>query len=614
MLTLSRICLTFGDRVLFDDITFSCNPTDKIGLVGRNGVGKSTLFKVIAGLIKPDSGTVSKSNDFAIEYLAQEIVLESQETVFNEAMRSFEPFIGYVHELEHLEQNITHSDNHELDLDRMQFLYDQLNHFDLYAAQEKTKTVLYGLGFNEQQINGSTDHLSVGWKMRLMLAKQLLHKADFYLFDEPTNHLDIVTKNWFLIFLQEMKQGFMLISHDQYFLKKAVSRIIELERGHARLYEGNFDQYLIQKEEYNRVLMSAHSRQEREIAQKQATIERFRASASKAKMAQSMIKQLARIERIEIEPPLPTITLKFPPVQKSAATVLTLKNISFGYNDRMLFDHINGEIMRGERVALIAPNGTGKSTLFNIIAGKLTPKTGSVTIGNNVTLGIFEQDQHKSLNPEHTIIEEIHSVPSTFTDGQLRGLLGSFLFPGDDVYKKIKVLSGGEKNRVAMVKLLAQQPNVMLLDEPTNHLDLYAQDILRQSLQAYDGTILFVSHDQTFVNTLANRILELTPHALHSYPGSYETYVHMSKNSLPLQTNHTAQPTTNKPKTDVVLSQTSIKQLESAIIKKEAERDKLYKKLESIEATSVEYTTICKQLQKIQDELTALNDEWNKVI
>ena len=374
--------------------------------------------------------------------------------------------------------------------------------FDVANAQAKTEQVLKGLGFTAAMFEQSVEQLSVGWKMRLVLAKLLLQNADFYLFDEPTNHLDLPTKEWFFEFLKDGNFGFLMVSHDRHYLEKACDYILALEHSKAVYFRGNLSAYLTMRENQQAVLQSAHARQQKELARKQATIERFRASASKARMAQSMIKQLEKIERIELEPMLPTISLNFPPTTRPGSVVLSLKNIEHAFDERVLFKNVQGTIARGERVALVAPNGMGKTTLFSLISGALPLTHGTVTFGTNVTTAVFEQDQMRALNPDHTVYEEVLAAAPAVAESTIRTFLGSFLFSGETVRKKISVLSGGERNRVAMVKVLLQKANFLLLDEPTNHLDLYAKDVLLQALKQYQGTILFVSTIRVFSNSV----------------------------------------------------------------------------------------------------------------
>ncbi len=531
IIILKEILLTYGERDLFDRISVDFQQDQKVGVVGRNGSGKSTLLKVITKQLSLDSGNVVINKQKQIAFFPQEMVLNSNKSVFDELFLVFEAYTKLEQEQQHIEvQLATKSCDTMHLLDRYQSILDTLSHFDRSDAEQRAVAVLQGLGFEKEKFCNSVNTLSVGWKMRLVLAKLLLQQADFYLFDEPTNHLDIVTKEWFFDFLKKAPFGYLLVTHDRYFLDNACDWIFELSRGNGVMYHGNYAAYLKQYEWQHAKLNSAYYQQQKEITRKKASIDRFRASASKAKMAKSMIKQLDKMELIKVEPPEPTVAFSFPSLKRSGRVVITLKDLSYHYDKKRLFQNVSCEIMRNQKVALVAPNGMGKSTLFDLIAGKLSLQTGTITFGHNVDFALFEQDQTKALDQHQTILEElINACPDTPTQ-TIRSFLGSFLFVGDDVYKKISMLSGGEKNRVAMIKVLLQNANFLLLDEPTNHLDLYAKSVLLQALQQYLGTILFVSHDHQFIQELATDIVELTPHGLHYYSGRYEEFLADKKN------------------------------------------------------------------------------------
>ena len=501
MIQVRNLNLLFGPRHLFSDISFSLGEYDKVGLVGLNGSGKSTLLKVIAGQQNIDSGTISIVRGKKVAYMPQEVVLLSDKSILDEAMTIFG----------------------EIELE------------DLSAKEAYTKKMLMGLGFSNQQMVGAVDELSVGWKMRLVLAKLLLQDADFYLFDEPTNHLDIFAKDWFISFLQESSFGFLLVCHEKFFLDALCDKILELENGLGTLYQGNYSFYERQKAAVIGRQQAAYVAQQKMIVQKKSTIERFRAKASKARMAQSMMKELDKIERLS--PPVALqqkIMFSFPPLQRAGRVVLTVENVKHAFDDKEIFKDVSFIIERGEKVALVAPNGVGKTTLFNLITGMYPLQSGAIELGYNVEHAIFHQDQNRSLTLSNTIWEEISQSVRGKTEQGIRKVLGSFLFSGDDAYKKIRVLSGGEKNRVAMVKVLLQNANFLLLDEPTNHLDIQSKEILLDALQKYPGTVLFVSHDHLFLNKLATCIIELTPNGTTRYQGNYDSYQYQKKlGSLP---------------------------------------------------------------------------------
>lgn len=525
MIQINDISLRYGDRKLFDSISCTFNDGQRIGVVGRNGAGKSTLLKALAGYTQLDEGSVSFSRGTTIAYMPQELVLVSEKPVFEETYSVFADMVVAMAEKEALEKSFEEAQATEEMLERYAELQEKLVDYDPSQCKALAERILKGLGFTAETFDKPVTELSVGWKMRIVLAKLLLQDADFYFFDEPTNHLDIVSKEWFYNFLRSSTFGFLLVSHDRYYLEKACTHIFEIEQGQGKLYSGNFSSYVEQKEQASTIKEAAYERQQREIKAKQATIDRFRASASKARMAQSMIKQLDKIELIELDHVLPQVKFTFRAVERAGQIVLSGKDLSKSFKGRVLFKNVSCLIERGEKVALIAPNGAGKTTLFNLISGSLEKDSGSVEFGHNVTYAVFEQDQLQSLSARKTILEEVLDSAPNVTEATVRTFLGSFLFSGDDVHKKISVLSGGERSRVAMVKVLLTRANFLLLDEPTNHLDLYAKEVLLQALQQYDGTVLMVCHDHDFIERLATRILELTPSALHSYKGTYESYL-----------------------------------------------------------------------------------------
>jgi ATP-binding cassette, subfamily F, member 3 len=625
MIQLHNIDLSFGERPIFQDISCVFNSKQRIGLIGRNGAGKSTLLKVIAGQHYCDNGKVTIERDKKLAYLAQEVILNSQKSVLDEAFSVFDYFLNLEAEYKLLEAQLTSgSDNAETILDRYLDIQEKLQSFDKSQALAQTHKILDGLGFTPVFKQQAVDTLSVGWKMRLVLAKLLLENADFYLFDEPTNHLDITTKEWFYEFLKSAPFGFLLVTHDRYFLDNACDYMFELERGNHTIYRGNFSTYVDQKEQQRIVTQGAYERQQKEITHKKNIIDRFRASATKAKMAQSMMKQLDKIELIEVEPPLPTIKLSFPPVTRSGSIVLNIKSVGYKFDQKQLFSSVNCEIERGEKVALIAPNGTGKTTLFNIIAGKYQLQAGTINFGHNVQHTIFEQDQTRVLKAKNTVLQEVLDACPTITEATIRGFLGSFLFSGDDVYKKIEQLSGGERNRVAMVKVLLQKANFLLLDEPTNHLDLYAKEILLQALQQYDGTLLLVSHDHDFLNKLSTRILELTPTGLHSYQGNYQEYLEQKKYASQATGVSSVRSQAEKQSTVIApapISQKQIQEIRKEVSQIESKISKLEKHIAEInnlfvdcEYGSSAYEKAMQKLTTAQEEHKQASVQWEKLI
>ncbi len=592
MIRINNGSLKYGSQILFDSINVAFLAEQRIGVLGRNGTGKSTLLKIIAGQGSFDEGTVSVDRHKKVGYMPQEMVLLSTKNVFQEALSTFE-----------------NTDD------------EYVSAYDEAMAVKKTEKILKGLGFTASMFEQPVEQLSVGWKMRLVLAKLLLEEADFYLFDEPTNHLDLPTQEWFFNFLREGRFGFLLVSHDRHYLEKACDYILALERNKAHFFKGNLSAYIKEYERQQEVTASAYQRQQKEIARKEATIARFRESASKARMAQSMIKQLEKIERIEIEPVLPTIKLSFPPTQRPGDVVLSLQKVQHAFDDKLLFKNAQGTIKRADRIALVAPNGTGKTTLFNLIIGKYSLQHGSIQQGHNVDYAVFEQDQMRALNPKNTVFEEILEAIPDVTEAMIRTFLGSFLFSGDTIHKKISVLSGGERNRVAMVKVLLQKANLLLLDEPTNHLDLYAKEVLEQALKQYQGTMLFVSHDHSFIQALATRIWELTPDGIHDYPGTYEWYLDFKKaregdsGSQPTaaeigQIQSSAVPLSAK---EQYVRTKEINSLESKIAKLEREIETVNQSFYALNYGTPEYDKAAAKLKEKQELLKELFTAWESL-
>lgn len=621
MITLSGLTLSFGQQKIFNKISFIINPHQRIGLVGPNGTGKSTLLKVISGMQPLDDGTVSINRHTKIAYLPQEVVLASPLSIEQETMAAFEKLASLQHESELLQKKADTQSLTPEDIEHMAHIYEELNTLDPDECKRQVHAMLIGLGFFPEQFDKPVAQLSVGWKMRIVLAKLLLKKADFYLFDEPTNHLDIIAKDWFISFLKQAPFGFMMVCHERYILDQLCTSILELELGTAHMYTGNYSSYEKQKEHNLALLHSAYEQQQREIAKTQATINRFRASASKAKMAQSMLKSLEKMERIEIPPSSKMLSFSFPACVQPGKIVLKLENISHTFGIKKLFDHVDCIIARGEKVALIAANGVGKTTLFNLIAHKLPLQHGTITFGHNVHWALFDQDQNAALNLQKTVFENIQDACSGITDQQIRSFLGAFLFSNDDIYKKVGVLSGGEKNRVGMVRTLLQKANLLLLDEPTNHLDIPSKAMLLRALQQFNGTILFVSHDHDFISKLATHILELTPHGIKSYPGTYEAYKYHKAQEAAQQQQTIApkmvQQTPIKNYKDNNAQQDQHKKAKSL----EKKIDFLEHEIKKIEASfahlnygTVEYKKAEEKLKEIKEQHQKLFNEWEKLL
>jgi ATP-binding cassette subfamily F protein 3 len=619
--------LQLGEHTIFRDLNATFQADQKIGLVGRNGAGKSTLLKIIAGLQDFTEGTLSLDKQKKIAYMPQELVMQSSKTVFQEVFSVFATFTNLDQRMKELEGELSaQTSDASASIEEYVRIQEQLAHFDKIKAERKTTEILQGLGFKLAAFDVLVSTLSVGWKMRVLLAQLLLKQADFYLFDEPTNHLDIVAKEWFFNFLKNGSFGYLLVTHDRYFLERACPAIFELELGRGTLYSGNLTFYLAQKEERRAQAIAKREKQDKEIAKKEEWAQKWGTKATKAKMAQNMLKQVERIkeELVAIEPLMPSIHLKFPETAQSGKIVLDVKNVHHSFDGKELFRNVSCEIARGEKVALIAPNGVGKTTLFELIQKKIVLQHGSVEFGHNVSTAFFEQDQTRILNPKLTVFEEVQAACPTISEQTVRSFLGSFLFSGDDVTKKIGVLSGGERNRIAMVKVLLKKANFLLLDEPTNHLDMYAQDILLQALQQYTGTIFLVCHDHDFIQKLATRIIELTPYGLHSYSGDYESYLYAKKhiqnqqaeknNKLEQKIAIIDQVTNEHSNKELFALRKQVAQLESKINKLEQEMKKLTQQFAELEYGSENYHKAEKRFKEAQNELDLRLSEWEELL
>jgi ATP-binding cassette subfamily F protein 3 len=517
MISLNNINLFFGADPLFEDVSFLINRTDRIGLTGRNGAGKTTLLKIIKGFVTPTSGQVSVPRDATIGYLPQEFHHTSQLSILEETQKAFEEVIKLQLKIEDINIQLATRDDYETDsyMDLITDLHETEDRFRIlggYEMEEKTEKILKGLGFTQEDLARSMSEFSGGWQMRVELAKILLQQPDLVLLDEPTNHLDIESIMWLEEFLVDYPGAIMMISHDRTFLDKITNRTIEITNGSIQDYKANYSKYLILRQERREKLGNAVKNQEKQIAQMERNIEKFRAKASKASFAQSLIKKLDKIERIEIDhEDVSSINIRFIDPPRSGKVVVNAENVSKTYGDKEVIKPMTFTVDAGEKIAFVGKNGMGKTTLSRMIAGDLEC-SGTITLGHNVKLGYFAQHQTNRLDSENTILKEMENTAynsDSFT--KIRGILGAFLFSGEDVEKKIKVLSGGEKSRVSMAKLLLEPINFLILDEPTNHLDIVSKEVLKLAIQNFNGTVVIVSHDRDFLQGLTTKIFEFTP-------------------------------------------------------------------------------------------------------
>jgi ATP-binding cassette subfamily F protein 3 len=534
MLQLISAGKRFGPKLLFEDANWLITPNERTGLVGGNGTGKSTLLKILAGVESLDYGQLTRVKGMTLGYLPQDGLALRGKTVFEECLSVFD----HLHALEREAEEITHtlssadpmSKEYAAAAERYSDIADQLHVHDIYTLDAQVGAVLGGLGFSKEDWNRKTEEFSGGWQMRIALAKLLLQKPSLLLLDEPTNHLDLESRNWLETYLNDYPNAFILISHDRYFLDVTVNKTIEIWNKRMQIYHGNYEKYVTQKEERKTQLLAAYKNQRDRIDALEAFINRFRYQATKAKQVQSRIKELEKIERIEIPEEEATIHFTIPQPPASGRTVIEAQNLKKIYptpdgGEKLVLNDISFTIERGDRIALVGANGAGKSTLIRLLSGQEAPTSGNVRLGHNALVDFFAQDQYKVLDPNAVMLDDIAAAAPKVPVVELRSLLGCFMFSGDDVFKKLGVLSGGERNRYAMAKMLVSPSNMLLLDEPTNHLDLRAKDVLLDAIKNFTGTVLFVSHDRYFIDGLATRVFEVEDRRVHIYPGNYEDYL-----------------------------------------------------------------------------------------
>jgi ATP-binding cassette subfamily F protein 3 len=529
MISLQNAGKRFGPRVLFLEANWLVRAREKTALVGANGAGKSTIMKVLAGLETLDYGSMQQTRGMSIGYLPQEGLRLAGRSVFEECLTVFDELREMEREIERLAGQLAALDHagaeYESAAERYSMLQERFHALDGYALDAQVGGVLTGLGFGKEDWARQTDEFSGGWQMRIALAKLLLAKPNLLLLDEPTNHLDLETRNWLEDYLRSYPFGYILISHDRYFLDVTIDRTLEIWNKRLTIYQGNYTKYLSQKDERRAQLQAAYRNQREQIEHLEAFISRFRYQATKAKQVQSRIKELEKIERIEIPEEEPVIHFKFPQPPSSGRMVAQAEGLAKSYGPKQVFSRASFTIERGDRVALVGVNGAGKSTLIKLLTGEEAPTAGSVRLGHNVVCEYFAQDQYKALDGDARMIDDISRAAVRVPELALRSLLGCFLFSGDDVFKPLGVLSGGERNRYALARILVSPSNFLLLDEPTNHLDMRAKDVLLEALAAFSGTVIFVSHDRYFIDRLATRVLEVEGGTVTSHEGNYEDYL-----------------------------------------------------------------------------------------
>src|SRR5579864_3445616 len=511
MIQLTAAGKRFGPKILFQELDWLITPHDRVGLVGANGTGKTTLLKILAGTESLDYGTITQQRGIQWGYLPQDGLSLSGRTVFAECLSVFEQ----VHQMQREQEELAHrmaevdhaSAEYQQIAERFHRIQAEMQARDGYTIEAEVGTVLNGLGFKKEDWTRRTEEFSGGWQMRIALAKLLLQKPNLLLLDEPTNHLDLETRNWLEDYLTSYPNAFVLISHDRYFLDVTVKRTVEIWNNKIWAYSGNYEKYLAQKTQRQEQLEAAYRNQRERIEQLEVFINRFRYQATKAKQVQSRIKELEKMERIELPEEEKTIHFTFPQPKPGGRIVAEFEGVAKSYGAKEVFRNVNFMIERGDRIALVGVNGAGKSTLIKLLAGIEPLSAGEYKLGHNVQSDYFAQDQYKELNQDARILDDLGRVSPSSRETDLRNLLGCFLFSGDDVFKRIGVLSGGERNRYALLRMLLHPANFLLLDEPTNHLDMRAKDVLLEALSGYSGTVVFVSHDRYFIDKLATRVL-----------------------------------------------------------------------------------------------------------
>ncbi len=636
MLQLAGAGKRFGTKLLFEDVNWLITPDERTGLVGGNGTGKSTMLKILAGIESLDYGTVSRTKGMTLGYLPQDGLAMRGKTVFEECLSVFDELRGMETEAEELTIKLSELDpesaEYQAAADRYSHVSDVMHAHDIYTLDYQVGTVLGGLGFSKEDWERRTEEFSGGWQMRIALAKLLLAKPSLLLLDEPTNHLDLETRNWLEDYLRNYEHAFVLISHDRYFLDVTVGKTVEVWNKHAHFYTGGYEKYVVQKEERKTQLLNAYKNQRERIEDLEAFINRFRYQATKAKQVQSRIKELEKIERITVPDEEATIHFTIPQPPASGRTVIEVNHLFKSYPTpdggiKKVLEDVSFQIDRGDRIALVGANGAGKSTLIRMLSGLEPPDKGEIKLGHNVLADYFAQDQYKVLDGNAKMLDDIAGTAPKVPVVELRSLLGCFMFSGDDVFKQLGVLSGGERNRYAMAKMLVSPANMLLLDEPTNHLDLRAKDVLLDAIRNFSGTVLFVSHDRYFIDGLATRVFEVEERRVHIYPGNYEDYLWRKQGGpekvaeslkpasisvpapLPVAPEPVAAPKVAVKK----LNPIKLRQLENELAEAEEEIPTLEEKISAAELRLGSYTS-AEEAQRVSAELDCLRKQHEELL
>ena len=640
MLSVQGLGLHHSGNYLFRDVNFTIKKDDKIGLVGKNGAGKSTLLKMISGDINFYEGNIVPDGNITIGFLKQDLDFVKGRTVWNETLQAFEQINAWKKELDEVNHQLATRTDYESDayhdlIHKMTDLNDYLHHHDAYNLEGDIEKVLLGLGFKAADFHRLTDEFSGGWRMRIELAKLLLQNNDLLLLDEPTNHLDMESIIWLENFLKEYNGAIVLVSHDKQFMTSVCNRTFDINNKKVDDYKANYTKYLELRKDRKEKLIQAKKNQDTEIKQMEDNINRFRASASKASFAQSLIKKLEKIERIEVEnEDVSKFNIRFVQSVVPGKVIFEAQNLGKKYGNHQVFDQVDFFVQRGDRIALLGQNGQGKTTLAKILAGEIKDYSGEWNLGHNVNIGYFAQNQEEVLSPEKTVLQEAEDAATEETRTKVRDLLGSFLFSGEDVTKKTKVLSGGERNRLALCKLLLRPFNTLIMDEPTNHLDIQSKEIIKLALQKFEGTIIVISHDREFLQGLCDKIFEFRDGSMKEFLGNINEYLeYRQKESLreiSAEKSKLSQEAEIKAeeKKEAATSEAKSQQNANAFVSKEqknlqnklkkieekiADYEKEIAQLESIFAKSNPSDAELKKYQDLQDELASTMQEWEDI-
>jgi len=643
MIDLQNISLQFGGTYLFKNFSYKINAGDKISLVGANGTGKSSLLKIIYGTVPPEHGSIAKQKRISLGYLPQDQIIHQGKTLLEEAssaLTNINLLKEKENELTSLLSDSSISEDEQQDyINQLGEVHHKLEELDSYSSEARIKKILSGLGFDESDFLQSTDTFSGGWQMRIALAKILISQNDVLLLDEPTNHLDLDSLEWLISFIKGYKGALLLVSHDKHFVNEVTNKTIEIFLGKVTPFNGNYDAYLKYTSERKELLEQQYLIQQKKLKETEEFIERFRYKATKAKQVQSRIKQLEKVELIELPESSDEISIRFPEPPKSGKVAIELKDISKSYGENNVFSHLDFAIERGDKIAFVGPNGAGKTTLAKILASKILTDSGERIPGHNTLIAYYAQDVADVLDPDLDILETVEGIAEGKTIGQLRSLLGCFLFKGDDVFKKIGVLSGGEKSRVALTKILLTKANLVILDEPTNHLDVSSKAVLQQALSDFSGSLVLVSHDVDFLKPIVNKVVEIKKHSLKTFLGGIDYYLskRVEENEIhvdTIQLKNDSSPLSRKDqkRLEAELRQKKfqstkelikeVAKIESEIARLESEQkqceadlmdEKIYSNPQLSRETQTKYQSVKETLQSRLHEWERLSDELSEI-